>query len=167
MRSLKAIIAASVLLAAFAIQVQAGDQAADKAADTPKELKNQTHCPVMGGKIDSTAFTDIQGQRVYHCCPICTEKLTANPDKYFKEAAAQGIVFENIQTTCPICDMKLANKDTHIDYEGRRVAFCSDGCRTAFSKNPDKFLSKLDEQGEHKSSHENHEGHDHQDHGSH
>jgi len=43
----------------------------EKKAEVSKELKNQTNCPVMGGKIDSTIFTDIQDQRVYHCCPMC------------------------------------------------------------------------------------------------
>jgi len=113
--------------------------------DKPQELKQQTHCPVMGGKIDSSLYTDIQGQRVYHCCPMCSKKLQADPDKYFKKAAEQGVLFENIQTTCPVSGKKLEEKSVYTDYEGRRIYFCCKKCRGTFAKDPAKYLSKLDE----------------------
>ncbi len=109
-----------------------------------KELKNQTHCPVMGGKIDSTVFTDIQGQRVYHCCPMCSGKLKADPDKYFKKAAEEGILFENNQTTCPVSGEALEDKTKYSDYEGRRVFFCSNKCQGTFNDDPEKYIKKID-----------------------
>lgn len=111
----------------------------------PVELKNQTHCPVMGGKIDSAVYTDIQGQRVYHCCPGCQSKLTADPDKYFKKAFAQGIVFENIQTACPVTGKPI---DTSFvtNYEGRRIYFATKEAIATFSQDPAKYLAILDEQ---------------------
>jgi len=145
MRSLKTLFTAAVLMLGLALAANAGDTTETKTADAPKELKHQTNCPVMGGKIDSTAYTDIQGQRVYHCCPMCTAKLKADPDKYFKEAAAEGILFENIQTTCPISGHKLENKSIYTDFEGRRVVFCSENCKDTFAKEPQKYLKKLDE----------------------
>ncbi len=105
-------------------------------------LKNQTLCPVMGGVIDSAAFTDIQGQRVYHCCQMCSNKLTAKPDMYFKKAAEEGVLFENIQTNCPVSEMKL-NDSVFTDYIGRRVYFGSQECRDTFLKEPAKYLSTL------------------------
>lgn len=105
-------------------------------------LGNQTHCPVMGGEIDSSSYTDIQGQRVYHCCDMCTAKLTADPDTYFKKAAADGIRFENNQTACPVSGEALED-DTYLDYEGRRVFLCCDKCVKMFKKNPAKYLSAL------------------------
>lgn len=117
---------------------------AEEKAEAKKELKNQTHCPVMGGKIDSTVYTDIQGQRVYHCCPGCSKSLKKDPDKFFKKAAAEGILFENIQTTCPVSDEKLEDKSVYTDYEGRRVYFCCKKCRGTFSDNPQKFLDNMD-----------------------
>lgn len=115
--------------------------------ETPQErsLKNQTHCPVMGGTIDSTVFTDIQGQRVYHCCPGCGGPLKADPDKYFQSAAAGGVLFENIQNACPVSGEELEKKDVFVDYKGRRVYFCCDKCIVDFEKDPQQFLSKLDE----------------------
>ncbi len=42
----------------------------------------QTHCPVMGNKINPAVFIEYQGVKVYFCCPPCIERFTANPDKY-------------------------------------------------------------------------------------
>ena len=51
----------------------------------------QTRCPVMGGEINPTAFTDLPSkQRVYFCCMACEKKLLAEPEKYAPKLAAQG-----------------------------------------------------------------------------
>lgn len=42
----------------------------------------QTTCPVMGGPIDDTVFTDYQGRRIYFCCPGCIATFKADPVKY-------------------------------------------------------------------------------------
>jgi YHS domain-containing protein len=146
MRSFKNSLTVLAVILGLAVAAHAGETEAKKTADAPKELKHQTNCPVMGGKIDSSAYTDIQGQRVYHCCPMCTKKLQADPDKYFEEAAAQGILFENIQTTCTVSGMELKDKSIYTDYKGRRLAFCSEAHRDAFNADPVKYLKKLDEQ---------------------
>jgi YHS domain-containing protein len=132
-------VAAAILLT---VPVMAADQ--DSAQAAPAELHAQTVCPVMGGKIDSTQYTDIQGQRIYHCCPMCSAKLKADPDKYFKEAAVKGVLFENIQTTCPVSGKTLKDKTVYTDYEGRRVYFCCPSCIPTFEKDPATYLSKLD-----------------------
>ncbi len=134
-------LTAAIAMAAF------GDETKTEAKkETPKEFKNQTHCPVMGGKIDSTVYTDIQGQRVYHCCPMCIAKLKAEPDKYFKKAAADGVLFQNIQTLCPVSGEVLEDKAVFTDFEGRRVYFCCNSCKGKFAKDAQKYLKKLDEQ---------------------
>lgn len=136
------VVMASLLIGSFAV---VADEAKEEAKqDVPKVLTFQTHCPVMGGAIDSTVYTDIQGQRVYHCCPMCSKQLKEDPDKFFKKAAANGILFENIQTTCPVSGEKLEDKSVFVDHEGRRVAFCCKKCRGTFNEDPKKFLSKLD-----------------------
>lgn len=141
MKLLSTLVSASLLLLA------ATGFGQEKSPEKPKELKNQTHCPVMGGKIDSTVFTDIQGQRVYHCCPACIPKIKADPDKYFKKAAAQGVIFENIQKTCPVSGETI-DKSKFVDFEGRRVYFCCNQCLKDFNKDPQKFLSKMTESSE-------------------
>ena len=168
MRILTHSLIALIFLAGLTLSASAREDKAAKTPKTPKKLKHQTHCPVMGGKIDSTLYTDIQGQRVYHCCPMCSAKFKADPDKYFKKAAEEGILFENIQTTCPVSGKKIEDKSVYIDYIGRRVAFCCNTCREKFIKDPEKYLKKLDEKNEggpakmEKMKDHNHGGHNHQ-----
>jgi YHS domain-containing protein len=42
----------------------------------------QTTCPVMGGAINKSMFTDYKGKKVYFCCAGCEEKLKKEPEKY-------------------------------------------------------------------------------------
>ncbi len=144
MRNLRILMLLVTLTIAGAGVASGEDNPAKKDSMATAELRNQTHCPVMGGKIDSTAYTDIQGQRVYHCCPMCTDKLKADPDKYFKKAAEESIVFENIQTVCPVSGEELEKKESYADFEGRRVYFCCEKCIVTFAEDPRKYLSKLD-----------------------
>jgi YHS domain-containing protein len=148
MRSITHTVIGLILVLGLAAVANAEDTEKATAKEAPAELKNQTHCPVMGGKIDSTVFTDIQGQRVYHCCPMCSDKLTADPDKFFGQAAEEGILFENIQTTCPVSGEELEDKLVYVDYEGRRIAFCCPKCVSTFNDDPATFLGKLDEGSE-------------------
>ncbi len=140
MRYLFALLAALFLFA----NVYAADQNASATAPAT-ELKPQTKCPVMGGPIDSTAYTDIQGQRVYHCCMGCAAKLKADPDKYFKKAAAEGVLFQNIQKACPVTG-KPFDKAIYTDYVGRRVYFATAEAKAQFAKSPGKYLKVLDKQ---------------------
>jgi YHS domain-containing protein len=166
MMSLKLSTAAFLLAFLFAMPVQSEQSAETMTTEKTGTLKNQTHCPVMGGEIDSTVYTDIQGQRVYHCCPGCSERLKADPDKFFKKAAAEGVLFENIQTACPVSGMDL-DKTVFIDYEGRRILFCSDKCRDTFTGDPNKYLSMMDKPAadKDKDGHEAHGDHGHSGHG--
>jgi len=167
MRSLKQTITILALTFGLIASAQAGDSD-KKLAEAPAELKNQTHCPVMGGKIDSAVFTDIQGQRVYHCCPMCSDKLKENPDKYFKKAAEEGVLFQNIQATCPVSGKEISEKTVFTDYEGRRVYFCCEGCPETFNEEPAQYLKKLDgtsgpgeTENTKKMDHGDHSGHSH------
>ena len=158
MRTFKHIASILALVAGLSLTTQAGETAKKADAEAPKELKKQTHCPVMGGKIDSTVYTDIHGQRVYHCCPGCSENLKKDPAKYFKKAAAEGVLFENIQATCPVSGKELAEKTVYVDHEGRRVYFCCEACPDKFTADPAKYLKVLGgaiEESDH--------GHDHGD----
>ncbi len=42
----------------------------------------QTTCPVMGGAINKTFFTEYKGKKVYFCCSPCKEKFEQEPEKY-------------------------------------------------------------------------------------
>jgi len=133
------IIAGGLLLIAF---TQGFGQASDSAKAEPHQLKAQTLCPVMKKPIDSSAYTDIQGQRVYHCCRGCEKELRAHPDKYFEEAAKDGIVFQNIQTVCPVTGQPI-DKKYETYYKGRHIYFSNADCLAKFDASPATYLKKL------------------------
>ena len=137
------LVIVGIMLIASA-SIFAAEPAKETTKAAPKQLKPQSLCPVMGGKIDSTVFADLQGQRVYFCCGKCPPKFKADPDTYFKKVAEQGVLFENVQTTCPVSGEKLENKSIFVDYQGRRIDFCCKKCVADFEKDPKKYLSMMD-----------------------
>jgi YHS domain-containing protein len=165
MKNFKQIVTVLAIVLVASIGIFAEDSKQDAKKESPKELKNQTHCPIMGGAIDSTAYTDIQGQRVYHCCPMCSKPLKADPDKYFKKAAEEGILFENIQATCPVSGMELEEKAVFTDFEGRRVYFCCEKCIGLFNNDPQKNLAIMDSPAKEKETDASHDQHGHEGHG--
>ncbi|MBA4386533.1 MAG: hypothetical protein C0404_01050 [Verrucomicrobia bacterium] len=57
--------------------------------------KAQTTCPVMkGGKINKKVFVDVQGKRIYMCCPGCTDAIKKDPAKYIKILEDDGVTIE-------------------------------------------------------------------------
>ena len=42
----------------------------------------QTVCPIMGGAINKSMFTEYKGKKVYFCCAGCKEKFEKEPEKY-------------------------------------------------------------------------------------
>jgi Cu+-exporting ATPase len=131
------LVAGLVLAASFAAF------AADK-PQTPD--KPQTLCPVAGEPIDKAKSLEMQGQKVYFCCDRCKGKFKADPETYFTKMAKDGVVAESVQKTDPMCGMKVdPAKSVRLDHKGRRIYFCSDGCKAAFEKDADKNLAKLDE----------------------
>ena len=55
------------------------------------EGKAQTTCPVMGGKINKTQYVDVDGVRIYVCCPGCIGKIKADPAAYIAKLKAAGV----------------------------------------------------------------------------
>ncbi len=55
----------------------------------------QTKCPVMGGDIDRSKYTDYKGKRVYFCCAQCIDEFKKNPEKYMQKMKKDGVVLEN------------------------------------------------------------------------
>ena len=46
------------------------------------ETIEQKTCPVMGGAINKSLYTEYKGKKVYFCCPGCKGKFEKEPDKY-------------------------------------------------------------------------------------
>ena len=76
--------------------------------------KEQTNCPVMGGKIDKTIYADHDGKRVYFCCSGCVAPFKKEPEKYIKQLEAEGVELAKVP-----CEegKKEKTKDDH-DHAG-------------------------------------------------
>ena len=55
----------------------------------------QTTCPVMGGEVNKDLYVDVQGKRIYVCCPYCIGEIKKDPAKYIAEVEAKGQELEN------------------------------------------------------------------------
>lgn len=55
----------------------------------------------------------------------------------------EAATLEITQTQCPVMDLPI-NEDIYVDYKGRRIYFCCEGCDDKFLENPEKYLAKLD-----------------------
>lgn len=91
------------IIASLALGLSA--QAEEKKAEAPKK---QTVCPVMGGKINRAQYADVQGRRIYVCCPGCIQTIKADPDTYIKQMESKGIVLDKAEQKA-----KKKQKKTH------------------------------------------------------
>jgi YHS domain-containing protein len=98
----------------------------------------------MGGKITSDSYLDYQGQRIYFCCPGCGASFLEDPDKYFEQASKDKIMFENVQTTCPVMGNPI-DKKFFTYYKGRGIYFCCASCIEKFNADPELYLKKMRE----------------------
>ena len=88
MKKCTIIIIAAIIFTAFALGVA--------------WAKPQETCPVMGGKINKSIYTDYDGKRVYFCCNACPEPFKKEPEKYIKKMGAEGVVLEKAPTDKPV-----------------------------------------------------------------
>jgi YHS domain-containing protein len=58
------------------------------------DLKPQTVCPVMGGKIDKAVYVDYEGERIYFCCSSCKDEFLKEPEKYMKKIEDDHVLLE-------------------------------------------------------------------------
>ena len=52
------------------------------------------------------------------------------------------------QTLCPVLGGNV-NKQVYADYQGKRIYFCCSGCDAEFKKDPEKYMKKLEDRGDH------------------
>jgi YHS domain-containing protein len=98
-------------------------------------------CPVMGGKINPSIFTEYKGHKIYFCCPSCIEQFKAEPQKYLKKIPKAPE--QNINKICPVMGGKT-NKNIHTNYKGNTIYFCCPSCIEVFQKDPEKYMKILE-----------------------
>lgn len=81
-----------------------------------------------------------QSQQEEQQAEVSREKQQEQADQGAQGAEPQEIA----QEKCPVMGLPI-NEDIYVDYKGRRIYFCCDGCDDKFLENPEKYLAKLDE----------------------
>jgi len=139
---------AALLLAQTAVLAQhKGHDHAAEAKPAEQAVKQQTVCPVMGGKIDPKLYVEQDGKRIYLCCQGCVAPVKADFAKYEKQLAEQGIEVARVQETCPVMGKKI-DKKLFVDQDGKRQYVCCRGCIAAVRKDFEKHAQTLREKGE-------------------
>jgi len=106
----------------------------------------QTQCPVMGGAINTEHFVDVEGCRIYVCCPGCDDTILENPQRYIDKMKADGITLYRLQTHCPIMDFPI-NRDLYHDHDGQRIYICCPGCIDEIKARPEEIIAEQRKKG--------------------
>ncbi len=117
------------------------------ASGQAEEAKAQTTCPMTGNPIDKKHFVEVDGKRIYLCCPACAEAVKKDPAAALAKLAERGETAENVQTTCPIMGGKI-NKQLFADVNGKRIYVCCAACIEKIKADPDAALKKLADKGQ-------------------
>ncbi len=109
-------------------------------------------CPVMmetGPVEKAPAYSDVEGTRYYHCCPICPAKFQEDPEKYIGGLVMPGNVFAVDEDGTkhfrdPVSDKEgvVGEKTLSIDHEGHRYYFAKKKTMKKFKKDPSACLQK-------------------------
>lgn len=133
MSRLTRIAAASIALALVAAMGGAlyaqccGAPAVPTAAAADAAVSPQTKCPIMGGKIDKSLYADVNGHRIYVCCPGCLAKVTADPQAAIAKIRAAGEQPERLATAKPASCPKCAKGVPCTACKARKAAMTAAG----------------------------------------
>ena len=115
---------------------QHGDAHGDH-ADQPL----QTECPVMGGAINTDHFVDVEGYRIYVCCPGCDKQIAEDPQRFIAEMKQAGVQIYRLQTLCPIMDLPI-NRELYHDHDGQRIYICCAGCLDEVKERANEIITE-------------------------
>jgi xanthine dehydrogenase accessory factor len=77
------------------------------------------------------------GQTFYFCCEGCKAAFEQDPNQYLDKPTPAGAAID------PVCGMSvdIATARYMSEHDGQFYYFCGAGCKTAFDKEPQSFLS--------------------------
>ncbi len=70
-------------------------------------------------------------------------KETAAAAKDTVMAAGEQMAAAIEQKICPVMEGNPINPDIFVEYKGKKVYFCCNGCQEKFLADPEKYISKL------------------------
>jgi YHS domain-containing protein len=145
--ALAAVAVFALVLALSALQTQAPETAKDPVCG-------------MSVKIASAKYiSEYKGAKYYFCSQGCKTSFDKEPEKYLANPGSGkmgggmggGMMMHNqaaAQTPDtakdPVCGMsvKISTAKYSSEYKGAKYYFCSEGCKTSFDKEPEKYLAK-------------------------
>lgn len=110
-------------------------------------------CPVSGqtlGKMGDPVVYEHEGREIRFCCGGCVEPFQKDSAKYLEKIDAK-IVEQQVGRypleTCVVSGQKLGEmgEPRNYVYKNRLVRFCCGGCKGQFSKEPAKYIEKIDQ----------------------
>lgn len=126
-------------------------QASTPSSCTDSKTANKASCATT-----CPAMAKGQCKETKACCAAkssCSSK-TASQDCDKAKAAAAGdcskggvkTASTHAQETCPIMGGKI-NKNVYVDYHGKRIYACCEGCLPKIKADPEKYIKQLEEKG--------------------
>jgi YHS domain-containing protein len=103
----------------------------------------QVGCPISGRPVNEETLVEVGNAKVGFCCKGCLAKYNEADDE-----GKLNVVFANLekgftrQTKCPLSG-KPIKAEYAVEYEGKKVYFCCEGCPEAFQADPEKYKAKL------------------------
>jgi YHS domain-containing protein len=94
------------------------------------------------------AFVALAGLAFFSGCkkepPAAQQTQPAQQTHAQEQAPADQPPVEAVtaQTTCPVMGGAI-NKTIFVEYQGKKVYFCCQGCPETFLANPEKYVAKL------------------------
>ena len=126
------------IVAIFALMLIAAGVAA-RATDGEKKNVTNKLCPVSGGPVVEkyrVEYLDKQtglSQYVYVCCEGCLSEFKKDADTFVVKMSKEERDAIRANTTCPVSG-EAVSKDKFVEFEGRKVYFCCDGCKDKYKK---------------------------------
>jgi len=122
-------------------------------AEASKDAYPIDTCIVSGKKLGSAGdpvIATYKGREVRFCSAACKTAFEAKPDEYLKKLDAAIIAKQGPTYPldhCVVLGTKFDEKTKPVDYiyKNRLVRFCCPMCIKDFEKDPQKYLSKIDE----------------------
>lgn len=126
MRRMTVGILVLMLLAGAATVVAAADE-------TEKKPVTNKLCPVSGGPSSEKYRAEFKGQYVYVCCEGCVNEFKKSPETFVAKMSKEELALIAINETCPVSNEPI-DKAKSLEFEGRKVYFCCDGCIGKYKK---------------------------------
>ena len=98
-------------------------------------------CPIMGKKVSTKLFIDIEYGRVYICCKGCDKKILRAPELAYKTAFPSSEKIDN--TVCPVSGLPIGEDAVAVSLQGVEFRVAAAEHATAAIADAQIVLNKL------------------------